>query len=491
MNITNLDRLKNKVASFGKPKNNFQKNQSYFFNECGKVKKDCPYYSLILPTGGGKTYCSMRLALELGKDRIIYIAPYNSILEQTYSDFKSLFGDSVYRHYGFDHLEDGDETNKKVYEQERTYWDRKIIVTSFVQFFESIYNNKVSKSIKLTNYQNAVIIVDEVQNISDGFIEPIFKSLDFLSRFCGTKIIFATATPFNFDKMVGADRVCVVGNDKIEEFQKSANNIQYKYSLDNNAEDIINEACSIKGNTLIVVNRIDTALEYYDSIKKNHEEKEVLCLTTRLTPNHRKELFKHIKELFIKEKEFILVSTSIVEAGVDLDFDCGVRELCPLPSIIQTAGRVKRHRKTENGILYIVNNKGKNIHDNKKLEITDGLLRDEKVCIIKYNEKLGKISINKDEKGIIRLTGRYEYSTISDKFRLIEEKKQVFIACNEEGKRLFSDMKNGIFNFIEISKNTVNVSSIENLSSFVKEQKFGNITLLICESGYDEKKGLV
>ena len=182
-----------------------------FLNQCRAHGRTCPkgYYSLFLPTGGGKTLSSMAWALETAlkheAQRIIYVIPYTSIITQTAGIFREIFGEENVLEHHSDISFSGDEASQEAERYERTRllaenWDAPIIVTTNVQFFESLFSHKVSRSRKVHSIANSVVVFDEVQMFPTEFLNPMLRLLEDLRWIYGTQLLFCSATLPPFDK---------------------------------------------------------------------------------------------------------------------------------------------------------------------------------------------------------------------------------------------------------------------------------------------------
>ena len=176
-----------------------------FLNQCRAHGRTCPkgYYSLFLPTGGGKTLSSMAWALETAlkhdAQRIIYVIPYTSIITQTAGIFREIFGEEHVLEHHSDISFAGGEASQEAERYERTRllaenWDAPIIVTTNVQFFESLFSHKVSRNRKVHSIANSVVVFDEVQMFPTEFLSPMLRLLDDLKHLYGTQLLFCSAT---------------------------------------------------------------------------------------------------------------------------------------------------------------------------------------------------------------------------------------------------------------------------------------------------------
>lgn len=323
--------------------------------ESGKEERGL--YSLTVPTGGGKTVSSLAFALTHAKvnhmDRVIYVIPYTSIIEQTVDKFGEILGkENVLAHYSNSLLdqeeEDGDYYNKHKLSIEN--WDAPVIVTTSVQFFESLYANKVSKCRKLHNIANAVIVFDEVQMLPLGCIKPCVKAIQTLVDSYAVSAVFCTATQPVLDRWMRplhAREICENYPEVFRELKRA----QIK-KLGKVTENEIFQKIAKEKQVLVIVNTKKEAQNLYEMFES---EEENFHLSTYMTPSDRKNTLKCIRERLDNKEVCRVISTSLVEAGVDLDFPTVYRELAGLDSIIQAAGRCNRNggESLEKSIVWV------------------------------------------------------------------------------------------------------------------------------------------
>lgn len=312
----------------------------------------CQYggiHIMNMPTGSGKTLCSIRLALQKavseGKKRIIYVIPYTSIIEQTADVFTKIFGDvlPVAQHHS-NYCPDEDESSditedklKKVCEN----WDAPLIVTTNVQFFQSFYHRKSSRLRKLHNIADSVIVFDEVHMMPVPFLQPCVRAVGYAVKYLGSEAFFLSATMPDFAELFhkyakGCDYDELI-RDKTD--FKMFRNSQIRY-LGEITWDRLAQMSEENESTLIIVNSRKSAGKLYDMCRGT--DRKIYCLSTYLTANDRSVLIAEMRELLEEHKPVTVISTSLIEAGVDLDFGAVYREIAGLDSILQSAGRCNR-----------------------------------------------------------------------------------------------------------------------------------------------------
>lgn len=366
-----LEKINNRLSSFSCT-TELQKSRSIIQQQVyNKTTVDSEIYLMNMPTGSGKTLCSMKFALEraikTNKRRIIYVIPYNSIIDQTAEQFEDLFGSDarILRHqssFSYDDL-DLEEDYKNVVRHATENWNAQIIITTAVQFFESAYANKRSKLRKMHNMANSIIVFDEAHLMPQKYLQPCLRVISYITRILNSEAVFLTATMPNFHRLIteyslpDSKITNLIDNTSLfEKFNKCS-----FVSIGSVSTEALITKANENPSTLIVVNKRSTAREIYSicSGKKYH-------LSTYMTAYDRKNTINKIKEdLSNLEKDYpglkdvpddrkiTVVSTSLIEAGVDLDFYCVFREMSGLDSILQSGGRCNREGKRDNAQTYI------------------------------------------------------------------------------------------------------------------------------------------
>lgn len=309
---------------------------------------------LDMPTGSGKTLCSLKLALESGKKRIIYVIPYTSIIEQTANKYEKMFGDvlPVLQHHSNYSYDGNTEEEKKTVEKlKRTCenWDAPLIITTSVQFFQSIYHYKGSALRKLHNLRDSVIVFDEIHLIPTELLRPCLKAVGYITKYLNSEALFLSATMPDYSKLfdkflpdVNYNKL-VTDRTNFKYFKKC----EYKDMGKTTLETIAENASRCK-NALIVVNTKKTAAELYNLVQG-----EKYHLSANMTPAHRSRVIEVVRKKLKKGEYITVVSTSLVEAGVDLDFNTVFRQLSGLDSILQAGGRCNREGKDAKGYVYV------------------------------------------------------------------------------------------------------------------------------------------
>lgn len=317
-------------------------------------------YTLTVPTGGGKTLSSMAFALrhavQRGKRRILYVIPYTSIIEQTADEFRRIFGDTVVEHHSnLDVTDDAKETARSRLACEN--WDAPIVVTTSVQFFESLFASRTSRCRKLHNIVRSVVVLDEAQLLPPEFLIPILSVLKELVARYGVTLLLSTATQpalgehrtptFHFD---GLPETHEIVEDPIRLHEKLKRvNVIVPTSLTEprSWEDVAGELQE-HASVLCIVNRRDDARTLWRLMPKG-----TFHLSALMCGAHRSKAIGDVKERIKAGIPTWVVSTQLVEAGVDVDFPVVYRALAGLDSIAQAAGRCNREGRLEQGKVVV------------------------------------------------------------------------------------------------------------------------------------------
>lgn len=341
--------------------------RSKFLKQCQNHGKnaDNGFYSLFLPTGGGKTLSSMMWALENAinkkKDRIIYVIPYTSIISQTAKIFKAIFGnENVLEHHSDLDIEDEEKFNRNKLLSEN--WNIPIIVTTNVQFFESLYSHKVGRCRKLHNICNAVVIFDEAQMFPASLLTPMLRATKCLNQSFGTQILFCTATLPIFDKELNIKTKKGRGFyqiPKIEPVVAYEENLfspfdKVEYHICNNELTFIELSKELleHDSFLCIVNTRKDAASLFQNLTELYKDNDLIHLSRQMCSDHISEKLDEIKSRLKEGKPTKVVATQLVEAGVDLDFPIVYRAFIGLDSIIQAGGRCNREGRLPKGHLY-------------------------------------------------------------------------------------------------------------------------------------------
>ena len=345
-----------------------------FLDQCrshGRTAKR-KIYSLTLPTGAGKTVSSMMWALEhaiaKGCERIIYVIPYTSIITQTAQTFRDIFGaDQVLEHHSDVDIKERPDEAMEYTKLMTENWDVPLIVTTNVQFFESLYAHRVSRCRKLHNICNSVVVFDEVQMFPPRLLNPILRVVESLHNVFRVEPLFCTATLPVFDKDILSDskrfgHEFFFLKESIQEvvpydaklfapFDK----VRYNWDLLKLSTEELAERLTEHESFLCIVNSRNDAARLYTALQAQEKSGEGLIhLSRRMCSAHIQERIEEIRRRLKAGEPVRVISTQLVEAGVDLDFPVVYRAMAGLDSVMQAAGRCNREgRMAEPGEVYI------------------------------------------------------------------------------------------------------------------------------------------
>jgi CRISPR-associated helicase cas3 len=322
-------------------------------------------FTLTAPTGYGKTLTALNFALKFGRERIIYALPFTSIIDQTYDIISDIYKDNkdvlvvkVHHKTTVNDVEDKNNNNEDDISEDRyskikflmESFSGDINITTLYQLVFAIFGNKNRDNIKFNQLKGSVVIVDEFQAVPYTFRKDFIELCRIISKTLDTIFIFMSATmPYienredfkelsNLDYFEQQDRYEIKWLELGNKDEREANLIAK-----------VKEEAKSK-NTLLVVNTIAKAQELYLRFRS---EFKTFCLNGYMYDEQKRDVIEKVKTLMNNGEKVLLVSTQSIEAGVDLDFDVGFREVSPISSIIQTAGRVNRHFGDKKGALYI------------------------------------------------------------------------------------------------------------------------------------------
>lgn len=333
----------------------------------GEIMRQCSqkatapsgFFALTVPTGGGKTLSSMAFALNHarahGKQRVIYVIPYTSIIEQTADQFRQVFGDAVVEHHSNVAWQEGDKEIGRL-RLAAENWDAPVIVTTSVQFFESLFASRTSRCRKLHNIVNSVVILDEAQLLPPDFLSPILEALKELQKNYGVTVIFCTATQpalgphqsanFDFKGIPGITEI-IADPAGLHQSLKRTRVHGLKELSPVSWEELAGEL-ERHPSVLCIVNRRDDARMLWERMPEG-----TIHLSALMCGAHRAAKIAEIKERLHNGLPTRVISTQLVEAGVDVDFPVVYRAAAGLDSIAQAAGRCNREGRLKCGDVYV------------------------------------------------------------------------------------------------------------------------------------------
>ena len=350
-------------------------------------------FSLTVPTGGGKTLTSLAFALDhaitQGLRRVIYVIPYTNIIEQTAEVFRQALGekyqDTVLEHHSSFNIDNKKLPNPDHYQGRAKLklamenWDAPIIVTTAVQFFESLFSARTSSCRKLHNISNSVVILDEVQTTPLHVLRPCIAALKELVANYRSSIVLCTATQPALTSKEFPDRfenVRELAPERAEMF-KFFTRVSIDTEIKKWNDDTLLQKIREQEQVLCIVNNRKHARSLVDNLQAC---RDVYLLTTLMCAKHRQQILDEMRASLSDNKQCRVVATSLVEAGVDLDFPAVFRAEAGLDSIVQAAGRCNREgkhpRDKSKVIIFTPEQKWKPHHELRQfIQVAQGALR--------------------------------------------------------------------------------------------------------------------
>ena len=461
-------------------------------------------YTMTIPTGGGKTVSSLAFALshamQHGMKRVIYVVPYTSIIEQNAEVFRQILGEeNVLEHHA---NVDMDDEENNLHRLAAENWNSPVVVTTAVQFFESLFAAKPSRCRKLHNITNAVVIFDEVQMLPVPYLRPCVNAIAELVQHYGATAVFCTATQpalegvlTQYAPELKTKEICSGPSVLFEAFRRTKivrDGVQTQVELATRLAE--NE------QVLCIVNLRRTAQEIFGLLP----EEGRFHLSTLMTPEHRMRKLDEIRQRLKAGLPCRVVSTSLIEAGVDVDFPEVWRELAGLDSILQAAGRCNREgkRPMENSLVHVFHLEGaaprmirQNVAATERViaEFTDISAPDaieayfrELFYVLKSNDAL-------DAKGILRMSDGQQFRTIAKEFKLIEEETVPVYIPAPENAHLLVRLRAGEVSrelLRKLGRYAVNVR-LAQLTALLPALEMQNGFAILLDAGkYDENCGL-
>lgn len=405
-------------------------------------------FSLTVPTGGGKTLSSMAFALNHavyhGKNRVIYVIPYTSILEQTAEIFRGIFGDdNVIEHHSNLDPEREDSRSRLATEN----WDAPIVVTTNVQFFESLFAAKTSRCRKLHNIVNSVVVLDEAQLLPPEFLAPMLHVMqDLASPSYKVSFVLSTATQPAFSprpKFAGLKAVREL-MDNPGQLYADLKRVEAELPADFNAQrtwESIADELQRYDSVLCIVNSRADCRDLHALMPRG-----TIHLSALMCGQHRSHVIASIKQRLKDRNPTRVVSTQLVEAGVDMDFPVVYRALAGLDAVAQAAGRCNREgtlpgrgkvvvfvppKDPPSGLLLKAKQSGQEI---MRLTKGDPLTRKRFEAYFRhYYASLNSLDI-KDIVSLLDMHNiadaakcKFNFRTAAEKFRLIDEEGQTAV----------------------------------------------------------------
>jgi CRISPR-associated endonuclease/helicase Cas3 len=417
---------------------------------------DPGFFTLTVPTGGGKTLASLSFALKHallhGKRRIIYVVPYTSIIEQTADVFRDILGpDAVLEHHS--NIDPADARRENPLSRIRAEnWGAPIVVTTNVQFFESLFARRTSRCRKLHSMIDAVVIFDEAQQLPPDFLVPIVGALRELVSAYGVSAVLCTATQpalesevYGTTRFEGIDDARELAPDPANlycNFERVRLHVPADFDYDSRpTHDVIWPEIADRirphPSVLTIVNLRADARRLAGLLPDAYH------LSTNLCGAHRKQALDEIRARLKKKESVQVVSTQLIEAGVDVDFPVVFRALTGLDSIAQAAGRCNREGLLTRGDVYVfiapsvlppghllqAEQAGRRILERGEIDLRPELFRE-------YFRELYFSKESLDTKEIESLERRLNFEQVADAFRMIPPSQSIIVPFGDEGRRV-------------------------------------------------------
>lgn len=502
------------------------------------------FYSLTVPTGGGKTLSGLAFALtharRNGLRRIIYVSPYLSILDQNAGVIRKALGvgpgdQAVFEHHSLaDPIsprrdDDPEETRRESAVRRAENWDAPVVLTTNVMFFESLFSNRPGRCRKLHNIARSVILLDECQSLPPDLVASTCSMLNGLVETLGCTVVLATATQPAFDHpelhkqksgLVNVHEITQIERPDLDLF-KRLERVRITWPERDEVwdwEDVARQMTERKNPAaLCIVNTKRAAKDLFEALKRTRD-KGVFHLSTAMCPAHRLATLKEIRSRLDPNnmRPCLVVSTQLIEAGVDVDFPLVLRELAPLEAIIQAAGRCNREGKLNGrdgspGGMVIVFRSRKSVEEPRKYYPPDlwykagrGVVEtdflnadrepriDDPGDIREYYERLFRAG-DLDKREIQVERRKHKFACVAEKYRLIDEQGVAVVVAKwdkarNKVARLLEDFKPNRSYFRELAPYQVNIrakSPIEVLGVYEKHPG-----LFVWDGLYDKDLGL-
>ena len=459
------ERLQAYIAGWFPPKGKLNARRCAILEQCIREgRRRAPgLFTLTVPTGGGKTVASLAFALaqakQQGMKRVVYVIPYTSIIEQTADTFRKILGpENVLEHHSgvlFDLDRDGELTPEAERLARATEtWNTPVVVTTAVQFFESLFSNKPSQCRKLHNLAQSVILFDEAQMLPLPYLRPCVWAMAQLAAHYGVSAVLCTATqpalgPLlrEFAPELSIEELCPMAAEDWDAFRRVTFRRAGKLTWDALAGQLQEQ-----DQVLCVVNSRKAAqIVFHGLIGEGN-----FHLSTLMYPAHRKAVLTEVKQRLLDKKPCRVVSTSLIEAGVDVDFPAVYREEAGLDSILQAAGRCNREgrRSPEESIVTIFQG------EDKPHELFAAAIGAGRAVLDRFADIASRDAVHtyfstlldlngpaaQDKQGILSLAEKefFPFRTVAERFHLIDDESTVTVYIPRgDGAELLSRLRAG------------------------------------------------
>lgn len=486
-------------------------------------------FRLNVPTGGGKSLSSLSFALQHAHlhqlERVIYVIPYTSIIDQTAGEYRAVLGEEQVVEHHSNITEEADSENNRFATEN---WDAPVIITTSVQFFESLFACQNSRCRKIHNIANSVIVFDEVQTLPSALLKPCLFAMKTLQRDYNCSLVLCTATQpaltnhEYFDIGWPEDEVKSLLGESLEtKLAREMKRVEVEMLGAISEETLVEHfLASDMSSALMIVNLTSQAQHLFGLLQERGVE-GLYHLSARMCPAHRVAVLDEIRERLSAGQPTVLVATRVVEAGVDISFPVVYRDCCGLDSLAQAAGRCNRHGELDVGKVYSFTSSEYSL-PSSFVDLRDGAYAMEDiVSSTKLDELFESQVVNNyfvrfydkrknkgwDQKGIFTWVNQHykvwDFPEIAQRFRFIDQEQlPLLVSYGEEGEQIRAELsemdKLGIMPgrrmFRRLQAFSVNVYREEwnRLRPHCEcvHQKAG-IWILCTKEGYDAQRGLL
>ena len=485
-------------------------------------------FSLTMPTGGGKTLSSLAFALrharKHGLRRIVLVVPYTSIIEQNADVLREALGEDAVLEHHSNYIHPGededaaDESASMAYRLTTENWDASVIVTTSVQFFESLFSNRPSRCRKLHNLARSVIILDEVQMLPVPFVRPCVAALRELARGYGSTVVLCTATqpalmraPWLGNGLAPEEVRDIIPAEAQGPLFRIFERAQVEVLKEKLDDKELAAILMAEPQVLCIVNSRRHARELFALLDGGEAD---FHLSARMTPAHRTRVLAAIRERLAAGLPCRVVSTSLIECGVDISFPVVLREKNGLDVLAQSAGRCNREGRDATGrVICFTSDRPapkRAAELNRRCAAFEQVAEaDDLFCpetVRNYFAKLYEAS-DLDEEGILGMTDinkeskegfwRFQFATIAEKFRFIDEDTVSVVIELGEAKELldaadpWAEPSPVVLRRLQRHSVPVYRHEFEKMQAQGRlETKFGFLPVLSGGLGYSEKIGL-
>jgi len=354
--LHNLDTYRNNIKKCSTANTEINKLRDKVYNDCEKFSKKIvndTLCKLSAPTGLGKTLSLLKFGLEtakrLSKDRIIVVLPYLALVEDAKAVYDEIFGaENVLVDTSTNDIDaDPDNLSREMISR----WSAKVIITTNVNFFESLFQSKSTKCRKLHNIANSVLLFDESQTLPPHLLSATLRTLRALVENFKVTMVLSTATQPEYSEREDLSKCAkdieeiISSVDTLYEDYSNVKKINYIFHKNKESYKSLAKYARNHKQILYMLNTKKQVRKLYDELKSMYTEREIVYITTNLCPEHRIDILKRVRTILAEGSDLIVISSQCIEAGVDFDFPVLFRQYAPFESLIQAAGRCNRNCK--------------------------------------------------------------------------------------------------------------------------------------------------